>query len=200
MRLLLFSDIHCDLVAAASLVDRSGDVDVAVGAGDFANMHSGLQPTIDALSAIKCPTLLVPGNGETFEALQAAVADWPSARVLHGTGVTLDGIDFFGIGGGIPRTPFGSWSYDFSEDEARDLLSACPSNCVLITHSPARGLLDVASSGISLGSDAIFETIDRCRPQLVVCGHIHACGGRTVEFNDTKIVNAGPAGVVVDLV
>jgi uncharacterized protein len=199
MRLLLFSDIHCDLAAVDRLIQRSTDVDVAVGAGDFANMHSGLKPTIDALSQIKCPTVLVPGNGETFAALKDSTENWANAHVLHGTGVTIDGTEFFGIGGGIPKTPFGSCSYDFSDDEATELLKNCPSNAVLVSHSPAKGLLDVSSAGKSLGSLAVLETVNRCEPQLVVCGHIHASSGRTLQHGKSKIVNAGPIGVVVEL-
>jgi len=36
-------------------------------------------------------------------------------HVLHGTGIKWDGVEIFGLGGGIPVTPFGSWRYDFTE-------------------------------------------------------------------------------------
>ena len=211
-RMLLFSDVHCDLAAVSRLVEQSHDVDIAVGAGDFANMGSGLQSTINALSDLACPTILVPGNGERFDALNAATSDWPAAQVLHGTGACVAGVNFFGIGGGIPQTPFGELSYDFSEAEAQHLLADCakwlcadvessstnePS--VFVTHSPALGLLDVSSKGASIGSQSILAAIDRCKPRLVVCGHVHACGGQTIDHGPTKIVNAGPHGIVIDL-
>ncbi len=49
-----------------------------------------------------------------------ACRNWKSAHVLDGTQIAIDGITFFGIGGGIPVTPFGSWSYDFTEKEAKN--------------------------------------------------------------------------------
>ena len=63
MRLLAFSDLHRDVVAAHSLVRRSTDVDVVVGAGDFAVQRQGLLEVIDVLRAIEKPCVLVAGNG-----------------------------------------------------------------------------------------------------------------------------------------
>ena len=69
---------------------------------------------------------LVAGNNESTAELAAACNDWPAATVLHGSSVTLAGQTFFGLGGGVPVTPFGSWSYDFSEEQAAELLRPCP--------------------------------------------------------------------------
>ena len=84
MRILAFSDLHRDLDQAARLVEISADADVVVGAGDFASVHDGLEETIAALAAIETPTVLVPGNNETEEALREAAGSWPAATVLHG--------------------------------------------------------------------------------------------------------------------
>ena len=52
----------------------SAEADVVIGAGDFASVHEGLEETIDALAAIETPTVLVPGNNETVDALRDAAA------------------------------------------------------------------------------------------------------------------------------
>lgn len=199
MKLLLFSDLHRDLEQAARLVERSHDADIVVAAGDICSMHSGLEATIAILRRIERPTVLVPGNAETVDELVAACEAWPSSTVLHGTGDNIDGVDFFGLGGGVPVTPFGSWSYDFTEQQATELLGDCPENAILVTHSPPKGILDSDSTGRSLGSTAVAELIESKHPRLVVCGHIHACGGRTERTGATTVVNAGPRGVVWDL-
>lgn len=199
MKLLLFSDIHRDHAAAHSLVKRSTDADVLVCAGDLAVMRKGLQPVVDILSDAECPTVLVPGNGESEDELAAACGSWPEAHVLHGSGCEIDGVAFWGLGGGVPVTPFGSWSYDLSEDEARGLLADCPEGAVLITHSPPYGHVDVAGGGEHLGSRAVLETIERAGPRLVVCGHIHACWEQESSVGPSRVVNAGPKGVWVEL-
>ncbi|NND85442.1 MAG: serine/threonine protein phosphatase, partial [Acidimicrobiia bacterium] len=195
MKLLLCSDIHRDHDAAHSLVERSSDVDVLVCAGDLAVMRQGLQPVVDILSAARCPAVLVPGNGESFEELDAACAAWDDAHVLHGGGCQIGGVSFWGLGGAVPVTPFGAWSYDFTEAQARSLLAGCPDGAVLVTHSPPYGHVDTTGGDEHLGSRAVVETTESARPRLVVCGHIHACWEQESALGDTRIVNAGPKGV-----
>lgn len=201
MKLLLFSDLHCDVEAAERIVRRASDeaVDVAVGAGDFANLRRGIERTISVLRRLPCPAVLVPGNSESKDELQAACGEWPDAYVLHGTGTNLHGVAFFGLGGAVPVTPFGSWSYDLTEQQAEELLADCPPGCVLVTHSPPRGVVDTPGGGGHLGSETIRAAVARLQPRLVVCGHIHQSGGQCERLGTTAVVNAGPAGVLWNL-
>lgn len=194
--LLLFSDVHGDETACRRLVDRAEEVDVVVGAGDFCVMRRNLQAPIDTLSAIDTPTVLVPGNAESEEELREACADWEAAHVLHGSGCTCAGLSFYGIGGGIPVTPFGPWSYDFSEGEAETMLADCPEGAVLVSHSPPDGAVDRDSKGKSLGSEAVGSVIEEKTPVLTVCGHIHGSWGQEEVLASTPVVNAGPDGIV----
>lgn len=198
VRLLLFSDLHRDVAAARSLVERAADADVLVGAGDFAVMREGIRDVIDVLRAVDRPTVLVPGNGESDAELTDACRAWAAASVLHGSGTAIDGVDFFGLGGGVPVTPFGPWSFDLDEEEASRLLASCPAGAVLVSHSPPHGLVD-RSKGRHLGSTAVLAAIERVRPRLVVCGHIHDSWGERAETDGTLVVNAGPAGTLVEL-
>lgn len=195
MKLLLVSDLHADDAAARRIVQRAETVDVLIGAGDFARVRRNLQRCIDILREITRPTILVAGNNETTDELRAACRQWPAAHVLHGTAVTVGGVTFYGIGGGIPVTPFGAWSYDFTEEQARALLADCPPGCVLVSHSPPRDVVDTGENGQHLGSVAVRETIERVRPRLVVCGHIHASAGQQAMIGETPVVNAGPTGI-----
>jgi Icc-related predicted phosphoesterase len=199
MKLLLFSDLHCDAAAAERLVAQAVEADVLVGAGDFAQTRRGIQTTLEILQRVTQPAVLVPGNSESDAELRAACRQWPSAHVLHGTGVTVQGVDFWGIGGGIPPTPFGSWSFDLSEREAETLLADAPRECVLVTHSPPQGSVDLNRSGRHLGSSAIRRAIERTQPRLVVCGHVHESWRRQAQVGSTPVVNAGPRGWLWDL-
>jgi uncharacterized protein len=199
VKLLLFSDLHCNLPAAQRLVELGSTADVAIGAGDFGQVRRRVRACIDVLRDLPCPTVVVPGNNESLDELRDACRGWDTVHILHGAGVTIDWVRFFGLGGGVPVTPFGSWSYDFSEDEATELLKDFPAGGVLVSHSPPKGCLDVAGNGESLGSTAVRDVIVSKKPVLVVCGHIHACAGRTEEFHGTTVVNAGPGGVMIEL-
>lgn len=198
MRLLAFSDLHRDLGRARDLAGRSSDADVVIAAGDFASIHEGLEETIDALRSITTATVIVPGNNETEEALRSACEGWDAATVLHGEGTEIDGTAFFGLGAGIPITPW-DWSFDLDEDQAAARLADCPEGAVLVVHSPPKGHCDQSSAGDHLGSEAILRAIEEKRPTLAVCGHIHESWGARSEVGPTKVVNLGPAGQLLEV-
>jgi len=199
MKCLCFSDLHRDQSAANRLVDQARDVDVVIGAGDFANRHEGLADTLDILCKIQTPSILVPGNGETVEELRDAAADWRSATVLHGEGCEVGGESFWGVGGGIPVTPFGDWSYDFDEDQASELLAGCPEGGILVVHSPPLDTVDRDGGRRVRGSQSIRQCVLARKPKLVVCGHIHDDWEKQAHLEGSRILNAGPRGVVIDI-
>ncbi|HSF01838.1 MAG TPA: metallophosphoesterase, partial [Solirubrobacterales bacterium] len=174
------------------------EADVVLGVGDFASVHSGLAETIEALRAIEAPAVLVPGNNETEEALRETCADWEQAVVLHGEGAEIEGVPFFGLGAGIPVTPW-EWSFDLTEEAAAELLEACPERCVLAVHSPPRGHVDVSGTGRHLGSEAVLRAIERRRPRLALCGHIHESWGRQSRIGPTPVINLGPEGAMLEV-
>jgi uncharacterized protein len=198
MKLLAFSDLHRDLAQGAKLVEMAAAADVVVGAGDFASVHEGLEETIEALAAIATPTVLVPGNNETAEALRSAAAGWEAATVLHGEGTQIDGIEFFGLGAGIPVTPW-EWSFDLDDAAATGMLSACPEGAVLVLHSPPRGHCDASADGTEFGSPALARAIEEKRPRLAVCGHIHESWGCQSRIGETPVHNLGPTGTWIEL-
>ncbi len=56
--------IHCE-----HLVKMSEEADIVIGAGDYGALRTGLEETIKWLSLIKKPTILVPGNAESYNEL-----------------------------------------------------------------------------------------------------------------------------------
>ena len=198
MKLLAFSDLHCNLKQAEQLVEMSAKADVVIGAGDFASMHEGLEETIEALSAIEAPTVLVPGNNETDDALREATADWNAATVLHGGWSTIGGVEFFGLGAGVPVTPW-EWSFDIDEERAAVMLTLCPQKAVLVLHSPPYGHCDSNRTGDRFGSHALLRTIEEKEPRLAVCGHIHESWGCKSKVGKTPIHNLGPKGTWLEV-
>jgi Icc-related predicted phosphoesterase len=198
VKLLAFSDLHRDLGRAAELVAMSAEADVVIGAGDFASVHEGLAETIGALGEISTPAVLVPGNNETEEALREAATGWSAATVLHGGGTTIEGVEFYGLGAGVPVTPW-EWSFDLDDASAASLLEPCPTGAVLVLHSPPQGHCDANGSGDHFGSPALLQAIEAKAPRLAVCGHIHESWGCESKVGDTPVHNLGPTGTWIEV-
>lgn len=197
MKLLLFSDLHADVEAAERLVALGADADVWVGAGDFGNLRRQVSVCLKVLGRLNKPAVLVPGNNESDDELRKAAAEtWPAARVLHGQAALIENIPVFGIGGGIPKTPFGPWSFDLDEVEAARRLMALPPHALLVSHSPPWRHVDRDSRGRHLGSQSVLAAIERTEPMLVVCGHIHGSAGQISRVGGSTIVNVGPQGML----
>jgi Icc-related predicted phosphoesterase len=142
--------------------------------------------------------VLVPGNTDTADALRAAAAGWASATVLHGEGTAIDGVEFYGLGAGIPITPW-DWSFDLDDLEATRMLEGCPEGAVLVLHSPPREHCDASADGTHFGSQALLEAIEAKRPRLAVCGHIHESWGCESDVDGTPVRNLGPRGTWLEI-
>jgi Icc-related predicted phosphoesterase len=188
-RILAFSDLHLSRRRAAEIRAAAGDADIVIGAGDFCNGRNGLEEAMDLLRSLEDDAIYVPGNAESVEELRAAT----SAAVLHGQAAKRAGLSIFGLGYGVPTTPFGSWSCDLTEDEAEALLAGMTDADILISHSPPKGLADLTSSGHSVGSAAVRAAIERDQPKLCLCGHIHDSWGRSGFIGRTAVHNLGPS-------
>ena len=87
---------------------------------------------------------------------------------------------FFGLGAGVPVTPW-DWSFDLTEEEAEAKLAACPEGAVLLSHSPPKGHVDKG-----LGSEAVLRAAEHKQPRLVLCGHIHELWGEHSQVGDLR--------------
>lgn len=190
MKILAFSDLHMARARASDIVAASAGADLVIGAGDFCNMRQGLDQAVAMLAGISAPIVTVPGNAESADELcEALPRGW---GMLHGTGCDVLGLRIFGLGYAVPQTPFGAWSCDLSEAEAATMLADCDAADILVFHSPPKGVADETSQGVSVGSTAIYEAIERVQPQLAVCGHIHDSWGKSGTIGKTRVVNLGP--------
>jgi hypothetical protein len=106
---------------------------------------------------------------------------------LQDSGVTLDGVSFWGT----PWTiPFHGWGFNAREEVRELAFSQIPEGVdVLLTHGPPKvgglGYLEDKQ----LGDPVLDWHICRAKPKLVFCGHIHYSSGRSAEIihEDKKI-------------
>lgn len=89
---------------------------------------------------------------------------------------------------------FMNWAFMKAPEELEAVYAEIPAGIdVLVSHQPPYGYgdryFDVGSGKVEhLGSRELLKAIDRVRPRVVVCGHIHDGNGRT-EYQGIPIYN-----------
>lgn len=192
MRILAFSDLHCDREAAINIVIESASADVVVGAGDFGIRGERSIELLDILNKISVPLLLVSGNHDRRSELTSFCATQGNMYLLDGSSQEIHGVTFFGLGGEIPCRNDASWNETVEEDIAAQLLFGASAHHVLLTHTPPYGYCDLQKDGTHEGSEAITNAIKQHAPSLCLCGHIHHSWGRIEQLADTTVHNLGP--------
>ncbi|OGS52509.1 MAG: hypothetical protein A3K75_01110 [Euryarchaeota archaeon RBG_13_61_15] len=189
LRLLICSDLHTSEEALSMLKTAASkdDYDAIVVCGDFTTYGS---PAFvrKFLKAVPMRVLAVPGNCDTQETLEMLEAAGAS---VHDRRVELDGLGFFGFGGGLPSPA--NMPFEVEEEiMERSLRSNAARGAVMVTHVPAFGMNDKGKHGKSLGSKALLKVASDFKPRLALSGHVHESRG-VVSHNGTVFVNPGPA-------
>ncbi len=71
---------------------------------------------------------------------------------------------------------------------------------ILICHRPPKGTpLDRAGEGMHYGSAAVKRFIDQNQPAYFFCGHIHEAEGAQTTIGNTKAVNVGKRGFLLEI-
>lgn len=187
MKLLALSDLHGDYSHVESILDKAGEVDAVLIAGDITNFGPD-EKALELLEMFKVPVLAVPGNCDNPSLLK--ILD-ENAINLHNSIYEMGGLTFMGLGGSNP-TPFNT-PFELSEKKIGEyigtLLGRLKGRIILLSHAPPRNTTDRLPYG-NVGSEALARYLGRF--DLIVCGHIHEARGM-VRVNGTRIVNPGMA-------
>jgi Icc-related predicted phosphoesterase len=181
MRLVLGSDLH-------GFLPRVPECDVLILAGD-------LLPSTNPHRLIEEQKLFVERRLKPWLERAPAkhiVATWGNHdwlpfygwkddslmwNMLVDEGIILDGVRFYGSPWSLP---FMRWAWMAPEETLEKLYGKIPSSTdVLITHTPAFGILDKNYKGENCGSKSLRWKLDNIsKLKLAVWGHIHEAWGR----------------------
>ncbi|WP_298063092.1 metallophosphoesterase [uncultured Rikenella sp.] len=185
MKILHLSDTHGCHRRLANLPEA----DATVHSGDFTRTGSE-QEALDFLNwfcDLPYPhKIFICGNHDNC--LRGATIDGLDSTVhyLCNSGVEIDGVKFYGV-------PLFMGDC-ISGRQARNIGHIPTDTDVLITHSPAYGILDF-DEGIHYGNQQLLAKVLEIRPRLHLFGHIHTQHGVTTEhgivFSNGVIMNAG---------
>ena len=148
--------------------------DLIVICGDITQFGPG-EVAKNFLDQIPTDTLAVTGNIDSADVNQAI--DDSKATKIEMKRIIKKGISFVGLNGVDPL------QIDIFKN--KKLLDE---NSVLVTHVPPYGMQDKIYYGMHGGSKEIRDIIDKYKPRLVLCGHIHEDPGFSKKA-DTIVVN-----------
>jgi hypothetical protein len=195
MHLLCITDIHSEARGFERILAAEPKADLLIIGGDFTNF--GKPPEVarmlDIAQAHTPQVLAVAGNCDSAAIDQLLIERGVS---LHARGVRIDDLGFFGLSA---MPPWRGDMYEFPEKELDRFLAAGfaqvegSSRYIMVPHCPPRNSeVDRNSSGANVGSVAVRNWMDKVKPILVICGHIHEARGQA-KIGNTVIVNCGPS-------
>lgn len=197
MKFLTFVDIHEDHKVIKELLSRAKqpDIDFVIGAGDFSTFGRGMKEFLMQFSGLGKKVYLIPGNHEEMEGMMDVVDGFSNCINLHHRAIKIDDYLFLGYGGGgfamedaAFRKIAREWYGKYKEEKI-----------VLVTHGPPFGTTVDLLDNHHVGNKDYRQFIERIKPKLVVCGHLHETAGAVDIIGKTKVVNPGWNGMIIEL-
>jgi len=188
-------DVHDRFDAVPRVLAETGPVDVLVVGGDITTFGT----PDDAERAIApwrplVPRLLAVAGNMDSPAIDARLVELGVS--LNGRGVAIGDIGIAGVSA-APFSPLHT-PHEIRDGELGRLaavglaeVSACRVR-IFCPHAPPFGTAcDRLRSGEHVGSPALRAVVERERPDVVLCGHIHESRGEDM-IGASRIVNPGP--------
>ncbi len=176
MKILAVADIHgaqFRLNLVLKNIDRFSP-DLVVICGDITQFGPG-ELAKNFLDQISVDTLAITGNIDSTD-VSKGIDDSKATRIEMKK-VVKKGIPFFGMGRDISK-----------QLKIIDEKKLIDESCVLVSHEPPYGAQDKVFLGMHAGSKSLKEIVEKYKPRLLLCGHIHEDPGNK-KIGKTTVVN-----------
>jgi hypothetical protein len=203
MKILAASDIHGDIKAAESLAKRAKKekADLIILAGDLSVFGNGLEGLLKPFKDANKKVAIIPGNHDSEADIFMLKKRYPDTIYdLHGYSFKMGDIGFFGCG----LANIGP--NELSEEEIKDRIQASynyiksAKKKVMVVHVPPYNTkLDTLGKNMKIGSTAVREMIEKTKPDTCICGHIHETFSLEDKLGNTRVINAGPKGKIIEI-
>ena len=189
MKILVFADLHEDMEAFEVLKEKSREVEIILGSGDYSIFGHNLRKILQKINGLGKKCFLIHGNHESVEEMEEAIKGLENLEFIHKKKIKHKKLTVTGYGGD---------GFSDIDEEAEDFFSKEHTNGgVILFHGPPFGTrVDEVDYG-HVGNESYTKIIKENKPSLVICGHIHENFGKTDKLGKTILINPGPEGVIL---
>src|SRR3989338_9875743 len=199
LKILAAGDIHGDTSLAKKLANQAekDNVDLVILCGDLTYAESSITGIIGPFVSKKKKVVLIPGNHETV-ATADFLAEVYGATNLHGYSIKYKDVGFFGCGGANIGL------FQLSEEEIYNLIKKGYDRIkdaktkIMVTHVHPSGTLMEKFTRHVPGSEGVRRAIDRFKPDILLCSHVHEAEGIEEMVGKTKVINVGKKGKIIE--
>ena len=172
------------------------NVDLVVLCGDLTQAEQSTEGIVGPFVAKNKKVILIPGNHETI-ATADFLAQLYGATNLHGYSIKSGEVGLFGAGGANIGL------FQLSEEEFFDLLKKGYEKIkdskikIMVTHVHPTETLMAKFSDFVPGSEGVRKAVEKFKPDLLFCSHVHEAEGIEEKIGKTKVVNVGKRGKII---
>jgi Icc-related predicted phosphoesterase len=205
MKVLFFIDTHGNESWLKKVLDRAKDVDLIVCGGDITIFENDMNKILRKINNVGKPVLIIHGNHETATGLMMECSNLKNLHFIHKNYYIVNDLVFYGYGGGgfSVRDESFTHSMNLFLEDLKKLSNENHKHyrLVLITHAPPFGTnLDDLGDGFShVGNQSITDFIIKHQPIIAMSGHIHESAGMSDKINNSRLINPGWDGMIIDL-
>ena len=177
MKILAAADLHGNKKYIKNLVKKSKNADLIIIAGDISSYEVTTEEAIRELKKSKKPILAVNGNHETSKEIK--------------TDKQVTDLQWFSESLGL----FSQRDKELEEFSKK----IKKENVIFITHAPPyKTKLDKLPMG-NVGSVSIRKFIEKIKPILFICGHLHENENKRQKLKQTLMINPGYKGEIIEI-
>jgi len=200
-RILAAGDFHGSSIIATRLAEKAEreNVDLVIICGDVCNFGQECQNVIKPFVQRKQKLLFIPGNHDP-EHLTHFLTEFYGIKNLHGYSIEHHNIGIFGCGAGENLGP----AQSLTEEEMTKKLRKAHQGIegldkkIMVTHMhPAKSEVEQLC-GFE-GSNAVRKAITEHKPDILVCCHIHELEGYEETIENTRVINVGRRGKIIEI-
>jgi uncharacterized protein len=200
LKILAAGDIHGDMNLAKRLADKAKKehVDLVVLCGDITQADQSTENLIGPFKKLNEKVLLIPGNHEPV-ATADFLAEAYEVKNIHGYSVKYKDVGIFGAGSANIGL------FQLEEKELYDLLKKGFDKIkylkkkIMVTHvHPTESKIEKFTKFFP-GSPGVKRAIDKMKPDILLCSHVHEAEGIEEKIGKTRVINVGRIGKIIEI-